>query len=134
MIGLRLGATVMMQLGSFQFSLATAAFQDLRRSTEYRWPSQDRMGKAPALQFTGPGADTITLSGVIFPEFRGGSRQVDAMRALAAKGQPQLLVDGFGRMMGKWVIESIQEEQSTFAAFGQARKQTFTMQLRKREL
>lgn len=133
MIGYSLGGTVMMQLGSFQFSINTAAYQELRRRTEYRWAAQDRFGKMPALQYTGPGGDSITLSGVIFTEYRGGTAQLDAMRALARRGTPQLLVDGYGRLLGRFVIEGVEEGQSVFAAFGRPRKQEFTLQLRKRE-
>lgn len=133
MIGYSLGASVMMQLGSFQFSIQTAAYQELRRRTEYNWPSQDRFGRMPALQFTGPGADTITLTGTIYGEYRGGTGQLNAMRSLAGRGRPQLLVDGFGKIMGRWVIESVEEGQTVFAVAGRPRKQEFTLQLRKRE-
>ena len=33
------GTPVMMQLGSFQFGVTTAAFQTLQRTNEWRWPS-----------------------------------------------------------------------------------------------
>lgn len=135
MIGHILGAsTVMMQLGSFQFSISTAAYQELRRRTEYRWASQDRFGRMPALQFTGAGADSIDLSGTIYTEYRGGLGQLNAMRAQASRGQPLLLVDGNGNLLGHWVIESVEEDQSVFAAAGRPRKQQFTLRLRKREL
>lgn len=133
MIGYSLGATVMMMLGSYQFSLNTAAYQELRRRTEYSWPSQDRFGKTPTRQFTGPGNDSITLTGVIFTEFRGGTSQIERMRSQAGRGEPLMLIDGYGRIMGRWVVESIEEGQSVFAAFGRARKQEFTLQLSRRD-
>lgn len=130
MIGLQLGATVMMRLGSFQFAISTAAYQELRRRTEYRWASQDRFGLMPALQFTGPGADSITLTGVIFTEYRGGITQINAMRAVAATGLPQSLIDGYGKLLGSFAIESVDEVQKVFAAQGRPRKQEFTLQLK----
>lgn len=132
--GYSLGATIMMQLGTFQFSINTAAYQEFRRRSEYRWPSQDRFGKYPALQFTGRGEETISLQGVIYPEFRGGFDQVTSMRTMASEGQPLLLIDGHGKLLGYWVIESVEDGQSVFAAFGDARKIEFTLQLRKHEL
>lgn len=131
MIGYSTGPTVMMQLGSFQFSITTAAYQELRRRTEWRWPSQDLYGRLPALQYTGPGADTMTLTGTIYTEYRGGTGQLNAMRTLAGRGRPQLLVEGTGRILGRWVIEGIDEGQSVFAGEGRPRKQEFTLQLRK---
>ncbi len=125
------GAPVMMQLGGFQFGINTAAFQSLQRKNEWRWPSQDRFGKPPVLQHVGQGAETITLPGVIYPEWRGGLGQLDAMRALAGKGEPLTMIDGRGNVMGKWAIESVEEKQAVFAAAGVARKVEFTLQLRR---
>lgn len=122
---------VMLQLGDYQFTINTAAYQELRRSTEYRWPSQDRVGQSAALQYTGPGADSITLTGVVFPTWRGGIGQPDAMRAEADKGKPLLMVDGQGFVHGNWVIERIEEQQGTFFSDGVPRRQGFTLQLRR---
>lgn len=122
---------VMMTLGGFQFGISTAAYQELRRKTEYRWPAQERFMQGEALQYVGPGADTITLPGVIYPGFRGGTGQLDAMRALAAQGTPHMLITGAGSVLGEWVVERIEEGQSVFAAAGAPRKQEFTMSLRK---
>lgn len=130
MIGHSIGITIMLQLGGFQFSLNTAAYQELRRRTEHRWPAQERFGKMPALQYTGPGSDSITLTGTIFTEYRGGTAQLNALRSLAAAGKPQNLIDGTGKLLGKFVVESVEEGQSVFAGQGQPRKQEFTLQLR----
>lgn len=122
---------VMMTLGDFQFGIATAAYQELTRTTEWRWPSQERFQQLPALQYVGPGGDTITLPGVIYPEYRGGLGQLAAMRALANKGEPMTLVSGTGSVMGRWVIERLEEKQTMFAEQGVGRKQEFTLSLRK---
>lgn len=122
---------IMMILGSFRFSINSAAYQDLTRSTEYRWASQEVFGVLPRLQFTGPGADSITLEGSIFPEYRGGLGQLNSMRALAGTGKPQRMIDGNGRILGRFVIERVQEKQSTFATFGAPKRQDFTLQLKR---
>lgn len=122
---------IMMQLGSFQFGLATAAHQEMSRTTEFIWAAQARFGQDDTLQDTGPGADNMTLTGVVYAEFRGGTGQLDALRALAAERKPQRLVDGRGRMRGEWVIEKVSEEASVFAQRGVARRQGFTVNLRR---
>jgi hypothetical protein len=122
---------VMMTLGGFQFGISTAAYQELSRVTEYRWPSQERFLQDPALQFVGPGADTITLQGVIYPEWNGGTGQLDGMRDLAAGGQPLTLIGGTGTVMGEWVVERVEEKGTVFAIQGVARKQEFNLSLRK---
>lgn len=122
----------MMQLGRFQFGLSTAAYQELRRSTQFTWAEQQKFGRLATLQFTGPGSDTITLTGVIYPEFMGGGGRLSDLRALGATGKPQQLLDGDGNLMGMWVIESVEEGQSVFAGYGKPRKQEFTLNIRKR--
>lgn len=123
--------TVMMQLGAFQFGVATAAYQELTRSTAWRWPTQERFGQRPVLQFTGPDAETISLPGVIYGEWSGGTGQLDAMRALGEAGEPLQLVDGNGGAMGQWVITKVDEGQTIFAANGVPRRQEFTMELKR---
>lgn len=122
---------IMMILGPFRFSVSTAAYQEFSRVSEYRWAAQDVFGERPRLQFTGLGAETATLDGSIFPEYRGGLEQLNSMRAIASTGQPQQMIDGNGRLLGRWVIERVQEKQTIFAAFGVPKRQDFTLQLRR---
>ncbi|MEW6490373.1 MAG: phage tail protein, partial [Thermodesulfobacteriota bacterium] len=63
---------VMLALGGFLFAVSTAAYQRLQRSAEYRWPAQERFGRPPARQFTGPGAESVELDGVLYPHHAGG--------------------------------------------------------------
>lgn len=123
------GPTVMMQLGSFQFGIATAAYLELSRSTEYRWAPQKRFGQLDARQFVGLGDDKVTLPCVVYPEWRGGFDQVENMKAQAATGQPFNLVDGLGKSLGRWVIERVEETHTEFAAAGRPRKMEFTTEL-----
>jgi phage protein U len=121
----------MMILGEYAFGLNTAAFQELNRDTQWRWGSQDVFDALPALQFTGWGEDTITLPGVIFPEYWGGTGQLDELRALGDTGEPQILIDGRGNVLGEWVITSVSERQSIFGPAGAARRQEFTVSLKR---
>lgn len=121
----------MMILGPYAFGLNTAAFQELNRNTEWRWGSQDVFESLPALQFTGWGEETITLPGVIFPEYWGGTGQLDALRATADMGEPLTLIDGRGNVLGEWVITGVQERQTIFAPGGAPRRQEFTVNLKR---
>jgi phage protein U len=120
---------IMMTLGEFRFGLSTATYQEFKRVTAYRWASQDVFNHTPSMQFLGPGADEITLTGVIYTHFKGGLTQLDNMRSEAAKGEALLLTDGLGEIHGDWVIKRIAETQSKFIAKGAPRKQSFTMAL-----
>ncbi|MGJ4961342.1 MULTISPECIES: phage tail protein [unclassified Bradyrhizobium] len=122
-------SSVMLALGAFRFSVSTAAYQKFERSSEWRWPATDRIGMAPAKQYVGPGEDTITVDGVIFPHYRGGLRQMDMMRAQAGLGQPLPLITGFGRYLGFYCIEKVKESMETFMSDGAPRKIEFTVEL-----
>lgn len=126
------GGSYMAKLGDYQFCLDTAAFQQLQRTTEYRWATINRIGREPATQFTGKGEDTIELSGVIYPHFRGGLSQVSQMRQSADKGEPLAMVYAFeqvGQYCGRWVIKSVREGRTEFMRDGTPRKMEFTLSL-----
>lgn len=122
-------ADIMMQLGSFQFGLNTAAYQSLDRVKTYRWARQERIGKNDALQFTGFGEESINLSGVVYAQFGAGLGQLSDMRSSAQSGTPLLLVSGLGAIMGYWVIEEVREGQKIFAQYGAPKKQEFDIKL-----
>ena len=122
---------VLMALGNYRFAARTGGMGGVDRATEWRWPSQEVIGAAPALQFVGPGEDKMTIKGTIFPHYRGGLGQVDSMRAQAGLGQPLALIDGAGRFYGEWVVTSIGEEKSYLMADGAPRKIDFTVELKR---
>lgn len=124
-------ADVMLQLGGYQFSVDTGAYQELSREAEYRWASQERIGAVDALQFTGYGAERIEVRGVIYPFHKGGLGQLDSMRTQAGLGLPLPLVSGQGRILGLWVIQSVREGQRVFAREGVPRRQEFDLSMRR---
>jgi len=121
----------MMALGAFRFSLDSAAYQELQRETEYAWQEQERVGAEPLLQFTGKGRDSITLQGVILPDFKGGAGQLSQMRLQAEFGLPLPLISGSGNFFWLWVVGSVSESQSVFWSDGSPRKQEFSLTLKK---
>lgn len=126
------GGVYMAKLGDYMFGLDTAAFQQLQRTTEYRWSLINRIGREPAAQFVGLGEDNIELSGVIYSHFRGGIAQVGLMRASAAAGEPLPLVYSFeqgGQFCGRWCIKSIREGRTDFFRDGKPRKIEFSLSL-----
>lgn len=124
---------MMMQLGRYQFSINTARYNQLQRDTEYLWAAQNRVGNHPSRQFGGFGNDDLTLSGAVFPEFRGGIWQVEAMRAEAGKGKPLILVSmgwALGRnIFGYWTLNKVSEGQSWIGKYGDPLKQDYTLNL-----
>lgn len=113
---------------AYYFNLDTAAFDELRRSTEFRWAAQERLGRRPAQQAVGMGEEKITLKGAIFPGFKGGIKQLDTLRSLGGQLKPLTLTTGYGDVLGTWCLKSVEEEQSALLQGGIPRKQAFTLE------
>ncbi|QIL44637.1 phage tail protein [Acidovorax sp. HDW3] len=122
---------MLMALGQFVFGLDTLAFESLRRASAWRHPSQSRVGAMPARQYLGAGDDTITLSGVLAPEFRGTATSLAQLRDMAGRGNAFALVSGAGDIFGAYVIESLQETATLFVPDGRPRRIEFELQLQR---
>lgn len=120
---------VMMGLGTFRFGMRNEAYQTLVQTASFRWEKVDRIGRAPALQYLGPDAQTISIEGVIYPAFRGGLRQVDLMRLQAGTGVPFMMVSGAGLIFKRWVITQVTERKSYLLRDGAPQKIEFTLSL-----
>lgn len=121
--------SAMMAYGLFVFGLHTVPYQQLQRQTQWRHPSSSRIGKRPARQFIGPGDDTITLSGLLYPEITGGRVSLTLLRAMADTGKAWPLIEGNGTAYGFYVIEDLGETGTTFFADGSPRKIDFNLKL-----
>ena len=120
---------IMLTLGTIAFGVTEAAYQTLRRVTRFRLPEEQRMGGSLGYQYTGPGEDGITLSGVIMPTYRGRPGMLADLRALALGGQSHTLSAGTGEQLGRWAVAELSEERSGLFTDGQARKIAFTVRL-----
>lgn len=112
----------------YHFNLDTAAFDELRRQTSFRWQGQERLRRSVAQQAVGLGEEKITLKGAIFPHHKGGLKQLNTLRTIGRNLRPLNLVTGYGEMLGDWCLVSIEEEQSHLLAGGIPRKQGFTLE------
>lgn len=121
---------MLMALGQFVFKLSTLAYNELQRSTAWRHAASSRVGAREALQFVGPGEDTINLRGTLVPEIAGTFQSLATLRAMADAGSAYAMVDGAGRVMGAWVILEVIEQATAFTQDGIARRTEFGIQLR----
>ncbi len=123
----------MMTLGSFEFSLATLAYQTLQRQTAWRYASTSRIGARPTCQSIGPGDETFTLSGLLAPELTGTLASLDLLEMMQQAGQAYPLIDGLGRVYGAFVIESLTQNQTYFTREGVPQRLEFTLMLKRVE-
>ena len=121
---------VMMCLGLFVFSLPTLVFQQLEHQMAWRHASNERVGARAASQFLGVGEETIALTGQILPGF-GKRLALDALRAMANTGAGYVLVDGLGRVYGRFVITDLRQTGTVFNQLGQPARIEFSISLRR---
>lgn len=124
-------SVVMMQLGEFQFSIGTAAYQSLDRKTQYSWQSQDRINQHKAWQYSARPDESLQFEGIIYPNYKGGHKQIAALRQQAALGAPLMMVDAMGAVHGEWIIVSINETQTQFDSLGSPLKKRFQLELKR---
>lgn len=131
---------MMMLLGPVIFSVENSAYEQLQRNTQYQWSSQPRLGHSvlknlgiggPAYQFMGPGDESISLNGTLYPQFSGGPLRVSLMRLTASLGIAMPLLDGEHFFYGRWLIENVQETRSVFFQDGNPRKIEFSLSLKR---
>ncbi|MBC3437359.1 phage tail protein [Pseudomonas sp. BW16M2] len=112
----------------YYFNLDTAAFDQLRRQTRFRWAGQERLSRESAQQAVSLGEESINIRGAIFPGFKGGLGQLQALRSIGRQLLPLSLTTGYGEVLGTWCLTSIEEEQSVLLAGGIPRKQGFSLE------
>lgn len=122
---------MMMTLGLFVFMLETVPYQELQLQRSWRFPSNNRVGFRPSLQFTGPDTDTLTLSGVLLPELTGGRLSLYALEQIAELGRAWPLIEGSGTIYGMFVIESLSQTKAEFFSNGACRRIEFTLTLKR---
>jgi phage protein U len=120
-----------MMLGEFRFSIDTAAPDSSSRNSSWRFGSHEIVGADPVLQFGGANSTTRTYSGTIYPHYAGGLGQVDKMIELADTGKELMLLTGYGKSLGKYVIESVLDNETKFAKGGIPKQIDFTIGLKR---
>jgi len=122
---------MLLSLGLFVFEINSTAFQQLQHATAQRWSTNNRVGSRPNYQYLGPGEESITLEGTLYPQFTGGLSDLSMLKQMAASGKAYLLISGNGRIHGLWFIESISETHTQFLDNGQPRKIGFTLTMKR---
>jgi len=120
---------MLMALGLYLFSVPTLSYAELQRRTDWRHARTGRIGARDATQYTGPGDDTISLTGSAVAELVDGPAEVETLRTMAATGQAWPLVDAAGAVHGNYVILAVDERQRAFLPDGTPRQIDFAIDL-----
>jgi phage protein U len=120
--------------------LDTPNFESIQRDAQYTWTSADRLSRDPAMQFTGPGEDNISIEGKMYPYHFGGLSTIERMRAAGRAGKPMILVrfypltgpTGYGsEVIGNYVIKRVRTVESKIGVQGIAHKIDFTLEIQR---
>ncbi len=120
-----------MALGRFAFSALGFGHDGVKRDLSTRWASLPVAGRFDALQWTGPQSDSVTISGVIFPEAFGGLETLDEMRKAAIAGEVLILATLDGLIRGPHVIEGIDEDRSHMTRTALPRRLAYKIRLKR---
>ena len=118
---------MMMIYGMFVFQLSTLPHQQIQQSRNWRHVKNERINRSASWQYIGAGDDTITLSGLLYPEITGGEVSLTALTSQAYVGRPWPLIDGVGQIYGMYVITGLNTTRSELDRYGRARKIVFTV-------
>lgn len=99
-----------MALGGFVFGLSSGfPYETLDRKTTGGWVSLDMISSKPRSHQTGQGLEEIRLNGKA--QWAEGMAKLDELRAMANARAPYVLIDGVGRVLGRWRIDGVNEGQ-----------------------
>ncbi len=116
-------------IGMFAFTTDSALFDAMDRDREWRHERTERFGAMAASQFTGAGADRITISGRLVPEVLGRYGAIDTLADMAGTGDAYPFMDGTGQVLGHFTIDRIGERKGNLTEDGTARVNDFTLEL-----
>lgn len=120
---------MLVALGMFTFGISTLAFDELARRASWRHATSPRIGARDAVQFTGPGEETIAIPGSVYHEIADGDVSLDELRRMASTGDAWSLVDGMGYVYGAFVITGIDDRRKAFFPNGKPRQIDFSIDL-----
>lgn len=117
-----------MALGGFIFGLASNfPYETLERKSSGGWVSLDIISSKPMSHNTGQGLETLRLSGKA--QWAEGMAKVEELRTMINARVPYVLVDGTGRVWGRWRIEDVSESQKRVLDDGTATLLEWTLEL-----
>lgn len=141
----------LLRLGDFAFQPTGPSYEALQESYTYKWTEQEILQNPNRQYWGGKQQQTITIQGSLYPDLilprytsgfgtgvissfnaiaalRNSFRKLDAM---ASAGNSYSLVDSTGKNYGSYVITSLSIDKSAFWGDAVARKNKFTLQLRR---
>ncbi len=120
-----------MALGPFLFESHGFGYADVGRQLDTSWAELETAGQLNALQWTGPRSETISITGVLFPQAHGGQATLDGVRLAAKFGMPLMLVSLGGRVFGMHAVQKIDEDRAFHDRKGTPGSNAYTIEVKR---
>lgn len=120
---------MLLKIGSLAFKTNEVSYNKLSFAHKHKWEEIEKTDKSsPSMQYVGS-SKTASITGTLLPtEYRGALNVVDILNLLSSS--PQLVVTGFGRNLGYWVITQVDESLDRVFKNGLPRKVSYTISLK----
>lgn len=120
---------VLYMLGGIQFNVFPVNISEVEVETGADYAAKDIVGAMRTREFTGVADNKVKFSGTLFPHKFGGMSGLAALQAMAAAGQPQMLIRGDGAVFGWFVIEKVVDKHAFIDVVGVGRMIEFEIEL-----
>ncbi|PZP65759.1 MAG: phage tail protein [Delftia acidovorans] len=129
-----MAGNVAMALGPFAFEAIGFGYEAVQRRLQTPWTEMQVAQDLNQLQWMGPSSDEVTIRGVLFPVEFGGQSSLAGIVEAATSGLPLTLVSGDeseGLIHGVYVVQSVDEDRTSYTGYGAPRKNAYTIMLKK---
>lgn len=110
------------QIGAVQLDVYPVNVNEATHEVGADFAAHDVIGAARPLEFTGPSDETLSLSGQLVTHRHAGALEgLDALKAMARSGEPQIVMRGDGRCLGWMAIKSVEGKESYLDGSGVGR-------------
>ena len=120
-----------MILGDFIFSIRGLSQNGVSIISDYKWESVDKVEGLPFFQYLGEKQETVEITGVFYPKFSENYKTISDIRNSNLISRPNSFITESGEVLGKFVITSIEENQSYFDKDIGAKRIEFSIKLKK---
>lgn len=122
---------ISMALGPFMFRAHGFGYSGLGRTLDTGWAAVETAGGLDALQWTGPRSETLTITGVLFPQEFGGIGTLEGLRLAASSGVAMNLVSLGGAVLGRHAVQKISEDRMYMNRQGVPGRVSYSLELKR---
>lgn len=98
------------QIGALKIDVTPFNAHGVTISRQTDYVAKPVLAAEPPLEYVGEGANTMRLTGTLWPERIGGMGRLRRLHAMRESGSPQFVMRGDGTPLGWWAILDVKED------------------------